>query len=322
MTVFFTWKLFIAEDLAVTYHLLEARGFLNTGRYDNALTAYEKVLAMEPNSPKATFGRKKATLFAGIGPDFDAEAVATQLRALEKSHPEDPHVQVMLARLAASRGDRTQARKLYQGATELDPTVAQAWFGLGMIAHDEGRLDEARKLYQKALAISGNHRQYLTNLASIHLDLGEYGAARKVYEEVLSDSPHLLLARLDAGNAARLAGNLELASWHHERLLKGLNLLTKGDNTAQWVFTINERIVTMDAPDTKRGYTLLTVSATRFLKGDREEAEEILDKISGLPEFDRIATVIASDLNLLAETHPGWKRWIAAFRERFELQGR
>lgn len=316
------WWLFGREDPVLTSLLTEAREFLNTGRYAQALQAFDTALAIDPDNPKAVFGHSKAAVFADIGPEFDTEAAETRLRALDQNHPDDPHIQVMLARLAAARGERARAQNLYQRATELDSGVAQAWFALGVLYHEEGNLADARTHYKKALDLASNQRQYLTNLAAVQVALGDYKVAREAYERVLVDSPHLLLARLDAGNAARLEGDLGLAAWHHGRLMKDLSqpeILTAGDNTAQWAFDLPGGVVTMDAPETKRAYLLLTVSVTRYLKGDENGALEAWSMVPEFPERTRSEGVLDHDLKLLAKARPEWESQITAFRKRFRL---
>jgi tetratricopeptide (TPR) repeat protein len=319
------WWLFGRPDSALTTRLTEAREYLDTGRYGQALQAFEAALAIDPDSPKAVLGRSKATIFADIGPDFDAEAAETRLRALDKTHPNDPHIQVMLARLAAARGDRDRAQSLYQRALELDSDVAQAWFALGVLYLEKGNLADARIHYKKALGLAANQRQYLTNLAAVQVALGDYKAAQEAYERVLVGSPRLLLARLDAGNVARLDGDLDLAAWHHARLMNDLSqpeILLAGDNAIQWAFDLPGGVVTMDAPETKRAYALLTISVTRYLKGDEKGADETWSMVSEFPERARSEGVLDNDLKLLAKARPEWKNQIPAFRKRFSLSTR
>jgi hypothetical protein len=133
------------------------------------------------------------------------------------------------------------------------------------------------------------------------------------------------LARLDAGNAARLEGNLALAAWHHTRLMKDLShpgILTAGDNAAQWAFDSPEGVVTMDAPETKRAYALLTVTVTLYLKGDENGADEAWSMVPEFPERARSEGVIDDDLRLLTKARPKWESQIAAFRKRLRLSTR
>ena len=51
--------------------------------------------------------------------------------------------------------------------------------------------------------------------------------------------------------------------------------LFAGDNAAQWAFDLPGGVVTMDAPETKRAYALLTISVIRYLNGDEIGADEV-----------------------------------------------
>jgi len=303
-------------DPEVAALLAKADSYMDTGRYDQALAAYRSALALDPGDETAVFGRQKAKILARIGPDFDAEAAVTELQALKGLHPDDAHLQVLLGRLAAIRGDAKQARSDYQRALELKPDLAQAWFALGVLARGEGRPEQARGYYEKAVAFAPGHRQYLTNLADLLLDQGDYSEALDRYEALLGQSPRLLLARLDAGNAARLAGNLPKAAWHHKRLLRDIStpgVLREGDNAAQWVFDLPQEELTMDAPDSKRGYALLAVALTRLLSGDEPGALQIIGEVRGLPDLERGLAVIDQDLRRLKEAQPEWGRRLATF---------
>ena len=59
--------------------------------------------------------------------------------------------------------------------------------------------------------------------SSVYLELGRFPEAVASYQRILNQDPDLLPPLLDAGNAARLAGDLDQAVWYHERLLERLN---------------------------------------------------------------------------------------------------
>ncbi len=311
-----------SDSPEVTDLLTRGDAYLDTGRYDLALKTYEAALKLAPNNAAASFGQQKARLFAGMGPGFDAEAARTALRAMAENHPKDAHLRVMLGRLAAAGRDSERARSHYEGALALDPELAQAWFALGILDQEAGRLEEARKRYERAVELAPDHRQYVTNLTGLFLDQGDYQATLTRYEGLLAVAPRLLLARLDAGNAARLAGELDRAAWHHERLAQDLSrsgVFQQGDNAAQWVFDLPQGSVTMDAPDTKRLYALLAIALTRWLNGDQTGARHAADTAKALPELSRGLAVIEQDLRRLETVRPEWKERIAAYREMLGL---
>ncbi len=302
---------------AVTAHLAQGHASMGTGRYAEALDAYVAALALAADCGKAAYGRDKAQVLADIGPGFDVEAAHLRLRTLEQAHPNDPHIHLMVGRLAANGRDWEAARARLRRALDLDPKLPEAWFALGVLAHQEGRLAEALGHYGKAVALAPRHRQYLTNLAGLRLDLGDYRAALAGYEGVLADARQLLLARLDAGNAARLGGDLDKAAWHHERLLLDLGrpgVLEQGDNAAQWAFEAGERELTLDGPEGKRAYARLSVSLTRFLRGDRQGAEQLAGEAAGSPERERARALIEFDLGRLGRARPDWAGPIADYR--------
>ncbi|WP_133511368.1 tetratricopeptide repeat protein [Candidatus Thiosymbion oneisti] len=302
----------------ITTLLSQGDAYLGTGRYGLALAAYEAALERDSDNAAANFGRDKARIFAAMGPDFDAEAAGTALRAMAGNHPDDAQLQVMLGRLAAARGATKRARSHYERALELDPEVAQAWFALGVLEHDAGDLAAAREHYERAVKLAPDQRQYITNLAGVLLDQGDYQAALARYEDLLAVAPRLLLARLDGGNAARLAGRLDLARSYHGQLYRHLSqpgVFQEGDNAAQWVFAHPQGPLTMDASDTKRRYALLAVALTRWLTGDRAGARRAVDEARALADPDgRVWATIEQDLSRLERARPEWRDRIAAYR--------
>jgi len=202
--------------------------------------------------------------------------------------------------------------------TELDPDLPEARFGLGVLAHRDGQLEAARQHYEQALDGAPGNRRYLTNLAGVLLDLGEHQAALAAYERLLATPPRPLLARLDAGKAARRAGDLERAAWHHRQLARGLRrpgALESGENAAQWTFGTGAKEVTMDTPASKRAYALLTVALTRFLAGDPSGAGELVRQAAASPEHRRALAVLARDLRALTGARPELGAQVEAFRE-------
>jgi Flp pilus assembly protein TadD len=313
------WWWLSRPDPAVAARLAEADASMGTGRFGQALDAYQAALKLDPGNAEAAYDRDKASVLADMGPGFDVEAANLRLRTLEQAHPDDPHIHLMVGRLAANGHGWREARTRFQRAVTLDPKLAEAWFALGVLAHQDGRLEEARKDYDTAVKLAPDHRQYLTNLAGLLLDLGDYRKALDAYEGLLAGAPHLLLARLDAGNAARLAGDLDRAAWHHERLLQDLGppgVLDEGDNAAQWTFGSGRPEVTMDAPASNRAYALLTVSLTRFLRGDEAGATELRNRAAASPELPRALKVLDQDLTRLGRQRPEWRERIRAYRSR------
>lgn len=314
----------LTESTELKRRLGEGRALLHSGRYGQALKAYEQALRQAPNDPAALLGREKAALFADLGPGFDADTARRRLESWRAAHPKDPHIPLMLARLDAIAGDSASARARYQRVLELDREVAQAHFSLGVLAHGEGRLKEARGHYADALKLAPSHRLYLTNQAGLLLQQGDAAAALALYERLLRLNPELLLARLDAGKAALLAGSLETAAGYYDRLPRDLarsGFLEAGDNAAQWLFDLPGGELTMDTPAAKRAYTLLSVALTRWLSGDREGALALRERATGLREWERAQAVLSFDLERLEAAHPQWRERLEEYRALPEAAG-
>jgi hypothetical protein len=106
-----------------------------------------------------------------------------------------------------------------------------------------------------------------------------------------------LLPLLDAGNLARLMGDLQTASHDHEGLLRQPAVLQgaqAGDNGANWVFSSADgdsgpsaRELTLKRAPATWAYILLAVSVTRFLKQELAaslEAARQAEALAGLEQ--------------------------------------
>ncbi len=207
------------------------------------------------------------------------------------------------------------------GWLALDPTLPDAHFGLGQIAHRQGDLQRALRHYRQALQQAPGQRRYRTNLAGLLLDLGDFPAALAEYENLLSAPPRPILTRLDAGKAARRAGDLKRALEHHEQLLRdlaGSDPAAADDDAAEWIFGTGATRIIIDSAERKRAYIGLTVALTRDLAGDPDGAAALLRALANLPEQPRALDALDRDRALLTAAQPGWAERIDRFRRRLD----
>ncbi|AUB84438.1 SEFIR domain-containing protein [Candidatus Thiodictyon syntrophicum] len=99
----------------------------DTGRYEDALAAYRAALALNGADETARYGQTKARVLADSSPTFDQEGAVRRLAALREEAPKDPHLPMMLGRLAQLGGDPGRARALYGEALALDAEVSPGW---------------------------------------------------------------------------------------------------------------------------------------------------------------------------------------------------
>lgn len=128
----------------------EAKGLSQAGRYDEALRAYRRILAIKPE-------------------DLDAQTAT--------------------ARVTAWKGQHARAEQLYREVLGRKPDHADALAGLGDVRSWRGDLEGARQAYERAVAASPNHVDALKGLGKLSRWEGDAEASRRYYAQALRWAP-------------------------------------------------------------------------------------------------------------------------------------
>jgi tetratricopeptide (TPR) repeat protein len=149
---------------------------------DQAKTAFERALELDPSSVPAYLGLAKANLEIGLLPEAERAAYSGLQVA-----PEDPEAIFILARVLAARGDAESTRT-------------------------------ARELLERAIALRPDHADARTQLAQLKLRAGDARGAARDYEEVLARHPDRLDALQEYTKALQRAGDAKAAAEQQEVL--------------------------------------------------------------------------------------------------------
>ncbi|HYA05101.1 MAG TPA: tetratricopeptide repeat protein, partial [Xanthobacteraceae bacterium] len=117
-------------------------------RYDEALTAFDKAITLEPDLAEAWLGRGNVC--------FDLKRHDEALAAFAKALALKPDLaQAWLGRgnIFANLRRYDEAFAAFDKAIALEPDLAAAWFGRGTVCFDLKRHDDAFAAYDKALAL-------------------------------------------------------------------------------------------------------------------------------------------------------------------------
>ena len=98
--------------------LLFAQAALDDWALDDARSAFEKVLAIEPQRPEALTGIARVLFLAGKGSE-----AAVRAESVIRQHPQYAPARLLLARLELVEGNRESARAHYEEALRIDPTL-------------------------------------------------------------------------------------------------------------------------------------------------------------------------------------------------------
>ena len=99
------------------------------------------------------------------------------------------------ARIAFSRGDMAEARRLYHEALDKDSKNGEIYAGLGKVYFEGSNYREALKYQQKAVRYSPGRLDYRISLGQSFYRLGKYQEAIDVWEGVLKKDPDNRFAR-------------------------------------------------------------------------------------------------------------------------------
>jgi Flp pilus assembly protein TadD len=97
-------------------------------------------------------------------------------------------------------GDGARASAAFTAALTIDPTLARAHNGLGVVAAQRGAFEEAARQWKAALALDPHDYQVLYNLGDVLIRIGRPAEARPYWEAYLREAP----ARLDEQDRARV----------------------------------------------------------------------------------------------------------------------
>jgi len=129
-------------------------GYLNLGnayaeraRFSEAVEAYKKGLAINPNNPSVL-----ANLGVSLYQMGRFSEAREQFEKALKNNPDDAATTYLLGATYLQMGDQEKAETLFKKALAIDPTLPEAHFGLGTLYMLQGKKDLAIKEFETFLA--------------------------------------------------------------------------------------------------------------------------------------------------------------------------
>ncbi|MGC1134916.1 MAG: tetratricopeptide repeat protein, partial [Nitrososphaeraceae archaeon] len=227
---------------------------LNSSRPEEAISYYNKVLAIEPENTAALYGKGDAL--------YDI-------------------------------GSYDEAISYFDKGLELEPNNVVGLHGMGASLSGLGKYEEAIIYYDKALTVDANFTDSLYNKALALVDLGRYEDAVNYYEKVLELEPNAPDALNSKGYALAKLGKLEEAVSYYDKAIEiEPNFVFPLKNKAEALFDLgkyNESVTYYDQalaiepnnPDTLSDKGNLLASS-----GQYEEAIVYFDKVLALDPND------------------------------------
>lgn len=154
------------------------------GRRDEAVEAYERALALQPDHAHAHNNLGNAMKDRGL-----VEDAVKRYREAIRLRPTFAAAHSNLGLVLKERGDVRGATRCYEAAIAVDPTFADAYSNLGTSHKDLGRLEEAVRYYAKAIELRPTFAEAYSNLAGAYKDSGRHAEAVACYREALALRP-------------------------------------------------------------------------------------------------------------------------------------
>lgn len=253
------------HDAAVWYN--SGRSALTAGRHGDAVASLRRAVRLDPGNREVAL-----TLASALAVDRQDDAARQQLLALREARPEDPQVNLQLARLEARSGDVFAATRYYHGA------IDAVW----RIDQSEARRTVRRELIDLLLE-HGDKERALSETLMLTPDLSDDAASRveagqlflKSGDSRRAEDLFLLALRRDPANAAARAG-------------AGLAAFRRGD------YTRARRYLSAAADDSA------DVTEARTLTGLVLANDPLAPRLSPRERRERLARVLARAAERLA----------------------
>jgi serine/threonine-protein kinase len=189
---------------------------LRTGKAAEAVTAFRRALAVQPNNFDAMLGLARAYDANGDA----ARSEATYKRAIQLQ-PAYFGGYSKLAGFYFKHGRPAPAAEMFRKVTQLAPDNARAFANLGACYFALGQFDRALQVFQKSLTLEPTDLAY-SNIGTAQYYLGQYPESAAAFEKAVALLPSHYQNWANLGDALRLTPGRESAA--SEAYAKGIAL--------------------------------------------------------------------------------------------------
>ncbi|HEX9690402.1 MAG TPA: protein kinase [Thermoanaerobaculia bacterium] len=172
--------------------------YLRTGKAGDAVTAYRRALAAQPNNFDAVLGLARAHDASGD----TRESEDTYKRAIQLQ-PAYFGGYSKLAGFYFSHGRFGPAAEMFRKVTQLTPDNARAFANLGACYFALGGFDRALEVFKKSAALEPTDLAY-SNIGTTQYYLGRYAESAAAFERALKLGPSHYQNWANLGDAQRL----------------------------------------------------------------------------------------------------------------------
>jgi tetratricopeptide (TPR) repeat protein len=173
-------------------------------KQDEAIVAYHKAIALDPNFAHANNGLGNAL----CDQKKQDEAIVAYHKAIALD-PNFAHAYNGLGNALCDQKKLDEAIACYRKAIALDPKDAYAYNGLGNALSDQKKLDEAIACYRKAIALDPKDAKAHNNLGNTLSDQKKLHEAIAEFRNAIELDPKYAKAHYNLGVALKAQGMVE-----------------------------------------------------------------------------------------------------------------
>jgi tetratricopeptide (TPR) repeat protein len=127
------------------------------------------------------------------------ESAVSALNESLKRNPNNPAIDLMLARVEIDNGNNTKAKEYIVSAANKKPNYLDAYFLFAQIQLAEGNINEAIKAVSTTVVLEPNNAGLIFQLGVLYYDSGNYTEAKNAFEKSISISPDYANAKYYLG---------------------------------------------------------------------------------------------------------------------------
>jgi superkiller protein 3 len=168
------------------------------GKYEDAVEAYRKAIAVEPET--AVYHSNLGGAYRERGDLYKAKKAFKKAIGLE---PNNVSYLNRLGRLFYQMGDYENAIDCHTKAIEINQKVPVSFANLGLAFRDVGKRKEAIKAYRAAITIEPDNADYHNGLGIVFYWSGDFKKSIDCYKKAIERSPQVAVYHANLGLALR-----------------------------------------------------------------------------------------------------------------------
>ena len=294
--------------------IVEGDNALNLGHYADAKRIFEAEFKANPQNQQAAWGLKIANVRQTLSQSEFKEAIDT----LYQQSPNDAYINLFLGEYSAVNNDPDKAIQYYKQAIELNPKLAEAYYGLAKLYEHQGNEEAAKIESLKAIEVSPTPK-YRNHLGTLYFK-------RQHYEEAVKEYGKNKEYPLSALESAKIYWRLEYLSQalsYQKQALEWLEdkaTMEKPENEETWFFEItNGKKIELATLDEKKSYAYLCISASLYFQGNMQGAETEMKKFLDLKLARQadIKKLLTADLDALVQANSTFAKQVADYKQLY-----